>query len=181
MTLYEVSTGGRTYKIEIERAQPSSAARQSKSASADDIQWNIRLEGQEIAISCLRTGDNSLSLIINGESYELRKERTAEGIRVFIHGTAHECLVWDPRSLRGRQRAGLAEGGAHRLTASMPGKVVRVLARAGDTIAAGQGIVVIEAMKMQNEVRSPKAGVLKQLAIAEGANVNAGEMLAIIE
>ena len=67
------------------------------------------------------------------------------------------------------------------MTASMPGKVVRVLAKAGDVIVPGQGILVIEAMKMQNEVRSSKAGVLKQLTVREGASVNAGEVLAFIE
>jgi biotin carboxyl carrier protein len=63
----------------------------------------------------------------------------------------------------------------------MPGKVVRVLARAGEVIQAGQGILVIEAMKMQNEVRAPKAGTLKSIVAQQGANVNAGEVLATIE
>ena len=63
----------------------------------------------------------------------------------------------------------------------MPGKVVRIAVSVGDQIAAGQGILVIEAMKMQNEVRSPKEGQLKKLLVREGANVIAGEVLAIIE
>jgi biotin carboxyl carrier protein len=63
----------------------------------------------------------------------------------------------------------------------MPGKVVRVLAREGDTIAAGQAIAVVEAMKMQNEIRSPRAGVLKKMLAHDGMKVNAGEVLGIVE
>jgi biotin carboxyl carrier protein len=83
--------------------------------------------------------------------------------------------------LRSRLRAGQPETGEQKLTASMPGKVVRVLAKPGDTVAAGQGVVVIEAMKMQNEVRAAKDGMVKTLLAREGANVNAGEVLAILE
>ncbi len=63
----------------------------------------------------------------------------------------------------------------------MPGKVMRILAREGDEISAGQGIIVVEAMKMQNEIRSSKAGILKKLLAREGLNVTAGEVLAIVE
>jgi pyruvate carboxylase subunit B len=75
----------------------------------------------------------------------------------------------------------MSQAGEQKITASMPGRVVRVLARPGEAIRIGQGIVVIEAMKMQNVVRSPKDGALKKLLVAEGANVNAGEVLAVIE
>ena len=63
----------------------------------------------------------------------------------------------------------------------MPGKVVRVLAREGENVQAGQGIIVLEAMKMQNEIKSPKAGTLQKVLAKEGANVNPGEVLAVIE
>ncbi len=74
-----------------------------------------------------------------------------------------------------------ATGWSCRLVASMPGKVMRILAREGDEVSAGQGIIVVEAMKMQNEIRSSKAGTLKKLLAREGLNVNAGEVLAIVE
>ena len=73
------------------------------------------------------------------------------------------------------------EAGPQKLIASMPGKVVRVLAREGDTVVSGQGIAVVEAMKMQNEIRSPRGGVLKKLLAHEGMKVNAGEVLGIVE
>jgi biotin carboxyl carrier protein len=141
---------------------------------------NVLLDGREISVSCVPLGSDALSLIVNGESFDVRRERVGEG-RIFVRGRAYDCTVQDPRSLRSRKRAGLAEAGEQKLAASMPGKVIRLLAGEGDKIAAEQGILVIEAMKMQNEVRSPKDGQLKKLLVREGTNVVAGEVLAIIE
>jgi biotin carboxyl carrier protein len=62
----------------------------------------------------------------------------------------------------------------------MPGKVVRVLVKAGEAVEAGQGLLVVEAMKMQNEIKSPKTGKIERLTVSEGQNVNAGEVLAIV-
>ena len=63
----------------------------------------------------------------------------------------------------------------------MPGKVVRVLVKEEGEVEAGQGVVVVEAMKMQNEIKSPKKGVVRRMLAAEGANVNAGDVLAVVE
>jgi len=65
--------------------------------------------------------------------------------------------------------------------APMPGKVVRILAAESAEVEAGQGIVVVEAMKMQNEIKSPKKGVVRKVVAAEGAAVNAGDVLAVVE
>ena len=183
MSLYEVSIGKRTYRVQIEPAQaPSNAAQEESTArGADEAFLQVRLDGRETSVNYRRVKNESLSLIVNGKSYEVRQESAGEVLRIILRGRTYECSVRDPRSLRSRRRTGVAEGGAQRITASMPGKVVRVLVKTGDPISSGQGILVIEAMKMQNEVRSPKEGVLKQLAVREGANVNAGEILAIIE
>jgi pyruvate carboxylase subunit B len=62
----------------------------------------------------------------------------------------------------------------------MPGKVVRVLVQAGEKVEAGQGLLVVEAMKMQNEIRSPKGGIVERLHVKEGQPVNAGEVLCIV-
>jgi biotin carboxyl carrier protein len=179
MIFYEVSVGDRSYRIELERVNASSGERPD--SGAIESRWKIRIDGCELLADCLQLADRSLSLIVNGESLALRLQPSADGVQVLIQGGAYQCRVRDPRSMGSRNREGQHPSGEQRLTASMPGRVVRVLARRGEAIAAGQGIVVIEAMKMQNEVRAPRDGIVKSLTVQEGAAVNAGEVLAVLE
>lgn len=88
--------------------------------------------------------------------------------------------VIDPRSWRGRRHGGAEAEGRQQITAPMPGKVVRLLVKAGDTVEAGQGLLVVEAMKMQNEIRSPKRGEVERVLVVEGQAVNAGEVLCAV-
>jgi biotin carboxyl carrier protein len=71
--------------------------------------------------------------------------------------------------------------GPKNLTAPMPGRIVRVLVKQGDEVEAGAGVVVMEAMKMQNEIKSPKKGTIQKIMVSEGAAVNSGDVLAIVE
>lgn len=182
MIFYQVNVGGRGYRIQMEPASVSSGRTNDQPSAnlAGEAHWKVLLDGREIPVSCVPLGPDALSLIVNGESFDVRREQVGGG-RIFLRGRVYECSVQDPRSLRSRKRAGLAEAGERKIAASMPGKVIRLLAREGDKLTAEQGILVIEAMKMQNEVRSLKDGQLKKLLVREGANVVAGEVLAIIE
>lgn len=175
MSAYEISVDGKTHKVEVE----SLAA--TPPGSNGELAYRVRLDGREIFVSCVPWSHRALSLILNGESFDVQCELAAESVQVGLHGAIYECVVSNPRSLRARKKSGLAESGEQKLTAAMPGKVVRIIAAVGDHIKAGQGILVIEAMKMQNELRSPKAGQMKKLLVHQGANVVAGEVLAIIE
>jgi len=74
-----------------------------------------------------------------------------------------------------------AQAGHQFLTAPMPGKVIRVLVSRGDQVKAGQGVMIVEAMKMQNEVKSPKAGQISEIKVSEGDTVTANQVLAIVE
>lgn len=112
------------------------------------------------------------SLLIDGRSYEIRldgDDAEWRGVRFPV------------------QEEAAAEGGARgaagpvKIKATMPGKVVRVFFSAGDQVEAGQGLMVIEAMKMQNEVKAPRAGKLTQLRAQAGGTVAAGELLAVID
>ena len=76
--------------------------------------------------------------------------------------------------------AGAEAAGPQQVTTPMPGKIVLVLMKTGDAVDAGQGIVVVEAMKMQNEIRSPKSGTVERLLVVAGQTVNAGEVVAIV-
>jgi biotin carboxyl carrier protein len=89
--------------------------------------------------------------------------------------------IFDPKRLGGSKSAGASADGLVEIKTAMPGKVVRVLAEAGAEIKAGEGVIVVEAMKMQNELKSPKDGRVSEIRFTEGATVNAGEILAIIE
>ncbi len=175
MNKYEISVGGKTHKVEVE------SVAEAGPGGNGELDYRIRLDGLEIPVRCIPLNGGALSLIVNGESFAVRCQRTAEALQVALRGATYECTVSDPRSLRARKKLGVADSGEQKLTASMPGKVVRIVAAVGDQIKAGQGILVLEAMKMQNEVRSPRDGQLKKLLVAQGANVGAGEVLAIIE
>ena len=92
-----------------------------------------------------------------------------------------EIKLIDPKRLRGSKAAGANTEGISEIKTAMPGKLVRVLVEVGEEIKQGDGVLVVEAMKMQNEMKSPKDGIVKEIRFAEGATVNAGDILAIIE
>jgi biotin carboxyl carrier protein len=107
---------------------------------------------------------------------------TAESLsRIVIGEESFSYEVRDPRSLGARRAKAASHDGPRKIKAPMPGKVVRIIAGEGTHVEAGQGILVIEAMKMQNEMKSPKAGVVKKILATEGTTVNAGDTLAEIE
>jgi biotin carboxyl carrier protein len=120
------------------------------------------------------------SVLLGGRSYDAFVEDTPAGLVVTIEGHRFEVEVRDPRRWS-RRSAGGGAGTVQSILSPMPGKVVRVLAGVGDEVAAGQGIVVVEAMKMQNELKSNRAGRVLSVAAKEGATVSAGELLATIE
>jgi len=120
------------------------------------------------------------SILLEGRSYEARVEETASAIVVSIDGQRFEIQVRDPR--RWSRKSAVAGGeGRQSVAAPMPGKVVRVLVSAGDAVERDQGLVVVEAMKMQNELRAARAGRVVSVAAAEGATVAAGEVLVTLE
>lgn len=118
----------------------------------------------------------SFSVLIGERSYAVIA--ADGGIRV--NGRHFEVEVFDPREMRGRKSAGGGEG-RQKIAAMMPGKVVRVLVEQGDAVEAGQGLVVVEAMKMQNEMKSPKTGRVVEVKTRAEATVAAGEVLMVIE
>ena len=92
-----------------------------------------------------------------------------------------EIVITDPKRLRGSIGAGEQTDGAAEIKTAMPGKVVRILVEQGAEIKQGEGVIVVEAMKMQNEMKAPKDGIIKEIRVAEGATVNAGDILVVIE
>jgi biotin carboxyl carrier protein len=119
--------------------------------------------------------------LIENKSYEIKRERSFADTHLWVGSVRHAAEVRDPRSMRGRKAGASADTGPRKLIASMPGKVVRILVQEQTEVEAGQGILVVEAMKMQNEIKSPKKGTLQKIVAAVGTTVNAGDVLAIVD
>jgi biotin carboxyl carrier protein len=116
------------------------------------------------------------SVLIDGRSYTV----SAAGGAVTVNGRALAAEAFDPRELRARKVAGAGKGRLE-IAALMPGKVVRLLVGPGDSVEEGQGLVVVEAMKMQNEMKSPRSGRVAGVKTRVEATVAAGEVLLVIE
>jgi biotin carboxyl carrier protein len=123
-------------------------------------------------------------LLLDGRVYECRVEAAdSQGgaVKVGVGGRAFEVSLFDPRRLRAAGAGGAQNQGRAVVVASIPGKIVRVLVEEGARVEAGDGLVVVEAMKMQNELKSPKAGAVVELRARAGATVNAGDVLVVVE
>lgn len=133
-----------------------------------------RIEG-EFSLQAMEPGCSSV--LIGGRAYRVTPGAPGEMV---VNGVSLPVEIFDPRSLRGRKGGGAAHG-RREIAATMPGKVIRVLVAKNDTVEAGQGLVVVEAMKMQNEMKSPKAGRVIEVKTRPDAAVVAGEVLLVVE
>ncbi|MEQ1949600.1 MAG: biotin/lipoyl-containing protein [Bryobacteraceae bacterium] len=122
-------------------------------------------------------GPGRYSILIEGRSYAAAM---LPGGGVSVNGVVIPVEVIDPRGYRGRSRGSSTEG-PQQITAMMPGRVVNILVEVGAEVEAGQGLIVVEAMKMQNEMKSPKAGKVTEVRAKAGSAVKAGEVLMVIE
>lgn len=123
------------------------------------------------------SGADTYSVLIEGRSY--RATVTALG-EVIVNGKTFAIEVQDPRKLRGRGSAANSSG-RQSIVAPMPGRVIRILVEVGQDVETGQGLIVVEAMKMQNEMKSPKAGKVLEIRASTGAAVTSGDVLLVIE
>ena len=140
----------------------------------------VRVDGREVAADVAVIAPGVFSILVGGRATEVRIEPVASGLVAHTRRRQYHVRVRDPREWR-RGRAGAMEAeGRQQVIAPMPGKIVRVLVVAGETVQAGQGLFVVEAMKMQNEIAAPKSGTLERLLVREGQTLNAGELLAVI-
>ncbi|HWR50296.1 MAG TPA: biotin/lipoyl-containing protein [Bryobacteraceae bacterium] len=157
----KVSVDGRPFEIDLER---------------DGADW--KASGRPVSVVEVEPG--IYSVLLGGRSYEARIEKTLGGIAVNVGPRRYSVDVADPRQFT-RTSGAAGRQGRQRVIAPMPGKIVRVLVMAGDSIEVGQGIAVIEAMKMQNEMKAPKSGRIVALQAKEGQPVSTGDVIAEIE
>ena len=161
----EVRILGFVRSIEIERIGPN----------------KFRARGNEGAqIDALEVAPHTYSVIINGHAFEAVVIPAAEGVLVRCGGREFPASISDPRAWRRRHAAVFGAEGQQKVTAPMPGKVVRILVSEGATVEADQGLMVVEAMKMQNEIRASTSGKVERIFVREGQAVATGEPLAII-
>lgn len=139
------------------------------------------IDGRSYQIEIRETSSGVYLLLDGDELHRCRVEASGNTFIVAIGGNNYDVEIIDPKRLRSGQTSGAHDHGAAEITSPMPGKVVRVLVEAGATVEAGAGVLVVEAMKMQNELKSPKAGVVVSINAHVGATVTAGEVLAVIE
>jgi acetyl/propionyl-CoA carboxylase alpha subunit len=135
------------------------------------------IDGRTVSVDARMLEPGVLSLVMEGRQYRC----VLDGDGVVIGGRRYGFEVADPRSLQGRRGAGGGAEGPRPVKAPMPGRVVRLLVEAGDDVAEGQGVVVIEAMKMQNELKSPKAGRVARVGVVVGDTVGSGDVLVVVE
>jgi biotin carboxyl carrier protein len=159
-------SGPQTHRLELERSGEG---------------WACRFDGQEVHIDAVIPRRDVLSLLVDGHAYEIKREQTATDLHMWVGSSRFAVELRDPRSLQSRQKTAGDEKGPKKILAPMPGRVVRLLVEENSDIEAGQGILVVEAMKMQNEIKSPKKGIVKKISTTPGAAVNPGDILAIVE
>jgi biotin carboxyl carrier protein len=161
----QIEIGGKMRRVEMTQA----VARPT---------WAI--DGQRVEADAAQVSPGIYSILIDGKSFEVRVETLGAELRAVTGGRQFGLLFQDEREWR-RNRGGSVEAeGRQQVLAPMPGKIVRVLVSAGDSVLAGQGLLVVEAMKMQNEIRAPKSGTIDRVRVVAGQTVNAGEVVVIV-
>jgi biotin carboxyl carrier protein len=144
-------------------------------AVIDDRKYELEIQEFEPTNFLLKSDGRVFDCRVNG------RPESGKPVEVLVGTDSYLIALTDPKRLRGATSAGAQADGVFRIIAPMPGKVVRVLAAVGDQIETGAGIVVVEAMKMQNEMKALRAGTIVALNVQVGATVNGGDVLAIIE
>jgi biotin carboxyl carrier protein len=169
-------------KFEVHLDSVSGKSKHIVDLEKDGSSHKVSLDGQPVAADVILAAPNAVSVILNGTAFEIHIAPSLDGTYKLQTGP-HEFQadVCDPRAWRGRKAGALEAEGRQQIVAPMPGKVIRLLVNAGDQVEAGQGLIVVEAMKMQNEIRSPKKGKVERLHAREGQAVNAGDVLAWVD
>ena len=145
-------------------------------------QYKLTVHGRTYQVDALMLEHGTMTMLVDGQSYSVEFEENGDEVGVLLRGQVNRFDVADERRLRLRAAtAGFTMEGKQVVTAPMPGKVVKVLVKVGDEVKEGQGLVVVEAMKMENELKSPKAGKVTELFAKEGIAVENNAKLVVVE
>ena len=162
--MFDATVDGRTLRVEVR---------------GKDGRYVVTLDGRPLEVDLQETGRDFVSLLIDGRSYEVGLGRRPGGYTVVLTDDSLNVDLAD--AARGASAVKKGTSGPAQVTAPMPWKLVRLLVSPGQEVTAGQGLVVVEAMKMENELRAPRAGRVKELHVREGQAVETGALLAVVE
>jgi biotin carboxyl carrier protein len=141
----------------------------------------ISIADRKAIVDWVKLPDGRYSILVDGRVYDLTADLDGDACSVAGRQGKFVLQIRDPRRLDSSRIAEEVQAGLQRLNAEMPGKVIRVLVQEGDAVVYDQGLLVIEAMKMQNEIRAPKAGTIKAVGVSAGRTVNTGDFLLSLE
>jgi len=166
-------------RYEVQLASPSEQKNHVIELERDASGWRVTLDGRPLTVDAVEIAPNTISILLDGQSFEISVTPSPDGkLKLQTGAREFTAEIIDPRAWSGRRH--VEAEGRQQVVAPMPGKVVRLLVKAGDHVEAGQGLLVVEAMKMQNEIRSPKSGTVERVLAREGQPVNAGEVLCVV-
>ncbi len=161
----EISSGDNRFEIEV----------------TGPVHERVRVGDTEVSCDFLRVPDGQYSLILDGRVYDLTVRLDTDTCVVSERVASSQFRISDQRRPGGRGVVEEDEPGLRRICAEMPGKVIRMLVKPGERVIYDQGLLVLEAMKMQNEIRSPKSGIVGEVGVEDGRAVNSGDFLLSIE
>ena len=165
---YIARLGDKTYTVEIE--------------DVGKPLYRVSVDGSEFLVDGKKTGLTNYSLIVDNRSFEVEVDVKEDEYRVLVDGRNYRIDLVDERRVRlGGVQSGIQLQGRQNISVPMPGKIIAVLVSEGDTVEKGQGLVIVEAMKMENEVRCPINGEVKEVRVKTGDAVEAGAVLAVVE
>jgi biotin carboxyl carrier protein len=168
---FEIELGGRSRQVAIE--------------PAGGTRFRVTIDDVEHVVDAVRVGPFGLSLLVAGDAGLSHYAEVVPGAAgeslVWLDGQATTAMVDGRRARRNRGDAAVHAEGAQSIVAPMPGRVVKILVAPGDAVTARQPVIVVEAMKMENELRSPKAGRVREIPVTEGASVEGGRVLVVVE
>jgi glutaconyl-CoA decarboxylase len=159
----QVTVEGRPFKVRVEGGQPLAT---------------VTVDGRTYKVEAQRSGE-AYAVLVDGKAYRVAIEGAVSPAPIARPGTMAAPRPAAPAPAARAAPAEAAAPGA--VTALMPGRVVAVRVQESDTVEAGQVLLILEAMKMENEIRAPKAGVVKSVPVSVGSNVNKGDVLAVVE
>lgn len=148
-----------------------------------DGKTQLTIDGKVFDAQVSQPEPGLFTIIINNKIYSTRAFRSGNSgnSEIIVNGKAISVSAQDKKSYQGKNGSGGGAGGKSVISAPMPGKIVRILLKEGDDVEAKQGVIIVEAMKMQNEVLSPKTGKVASIKVTEGQVINAGDVMVVIE